>query len=138
MTCTYYTYVCTYWHLLSMYFSTHYKNRNWNLLWEFYSFLSFEIRILDLAFNIWSYHFSPILVLDLFQSLSFSSYPRNFFRIDLMKKKNIILYYFFLPHWKRILSLYQKIEKTISNFDSEWTLQFIQRGVPDFLLRRCW
>ena len=34
--------------------------------------------------------------------------------------------------------MYQKIEKTISNFYFKWTLQFIQRGVPDFLLRRCW
>ena len=105
----YYTQVCTYWHLLSMYFSTHYKNRNWNLLWEFYSFLSFKIRILDLAFNIWSYHFSPILVHDLFQSLSFSSYPRNFFRIDLMKKKILSsVNYFFFASLKKNITIVSK------------------------------
>ena len=94
-----------------MYFSTHYKNRNWNLLWEFYSFLSFKIRILDLAFNIWSYHFSPILVHDLFQSLSHSSYPRNFFRIDLMKKKYYLLLTIFFASLKNNINCMKILKK---------------------------
>ena len=70
--------------------------------------------------------------------LSFSPYPRNHFKINLKKILSFVTFFCLTEKWYyHCIKSYHNWKKK-SNFDSKWTLRFIQRGVPDFLLRRYW
>jgi hypothetical protein len=115
MTCTTHTYLLA---LLSMYFSTHYKNRNWNLLWEFYSFLSFKIRILDLAFNIWIYYFQQFWFMIFLIFFFFFCLTQKLLE-DQSEERKI---FFCLTDKEYTLHYIKRLKKAISNFDFKWTL----------------